>query len=65
MTSHAQNALIAKIKPLENEQKRVIALFHLLDDNIEILAKSLDILAINQNSNDPLMILKTLATDQN
>lgn len=50
MTTHAQSAIIAKIKRLESERKQVMAHLHLLDDNIEILAKSLDILATSQDS---------------
>ena len=49
MTTHAQSAIIAKIKRLENERKQVMAHLHLLDDNIETLSKSLDILAISQD----------------
>lgn len=50
MTSHAESAIVAKIKRLENERKQVLRHLHLLDDNIEILAKSLDILATSQGS---------------
>lgn len=49
MTTHAQSAIIAKIKRLENERKQVMAHLHLLDDNIATLSKSLDILATNQD----------------
>lgn len=49
MPTHAQSAIIAKIKRLENERKQVMAHLHLLDDNIETLAKSLDILQSEQN----------------
>lgn len=49
MPTHAQSAIIAKIKRLENERKQVMAHLHLLDDNIEILSKSLDILQSEQN----------------
>lgn len=50
MTTHAQSAIIAKIKRLENERKQVMAHLHLLNNNIEILSKSLDILATSQDS---------------
>ncbi|WP_208435916.1 hypothetical protein [Bartonella phoceensis] len=46
MTSYAQSAIITKIKRLENERKQVMTHLHLLDDNIEILAKSLDVLIL-------------------
>lgn len=49
MPTHAQSAIIAKIKRLENERKQVMAHLHLLDDNIETLSKSLDILQSNQD----------------
>jgi hypothetical protein len=49
MPTHAQSAIIAKIKRLERERKQVMAHLHLLDDNIETLAKSLDILQSEQN----------------
>ena len=49
MPTHAQSAIIAKIKRLENERQQVMAHLHLLDDNIETLAKSLDILQSEQN----------------
>ena len=49
MPTHAQSAIIAKIKSLENERKQVMAHLHLLDDNIETLAKSLEILATSQD----------------
>ena len=49
MPTHAQSAIIAKIKRLENERKQVMAHLHLLDDNIEILSKSLDILQSSQD----------------
>lgn len=49
MATHAQSAIIAKIKRLENERKQVMTHLHLLDDNIEILAKSLDILQSSQD----------------
>ena len=49
MPTHAQSAIIAKIKRLESERKQVMAHLHLLDDNIETLAKSLDILQSNQD----------------
>lgn len=49
MTTHAQSAIIAKIKRLESERKQVMAHLHLLDANIETLSKSLDILAASQN----------------
>jgi len=39
MPTHAQSAIIAKIKRLENERKQVMAHLHLLDDNIETLCK--------------------------
>lgn len=50
MTSHAESAIVAKIKRLENERKQALKHLHLLDDNIEILAKSLDILATSQDN---------------
>lgn len=53
MPTHAQSAIIAKIKRLENERKQVMAHLHLLDDNIETLAKSLDILQSEQNMTFP------------
>ena len=49
MPTHAQSAIIAKIKRLENERKQVMAHLHLLDDNIETLSKSLNILATSQD----------------
>ena len=49
MPTHAQSAIIAKIKRLENERKQVMAHLHLLDDNIETLSKSLDILQSEQD----------------
>lgn len=49
MPTHAQSAIIAKIKRLESERKQVMAHLHLLDDNIEILSKSLDILQSEQD----------------
>ncbi|MCD0188227.1 hypothetical protein [Acinetobacter sp. PW68] len=49
MPTHAQSAIIAKIKRLESERKQVMAHLHLLDDNIETLSKSLDILQSNQD----------------
>ena len=49
MPTHAQSAIIAKIKRLENERQQVMAHLHLLDDNIETLSKSLDILQSNQD----------------
>ena len=49
MPTHAQSAIIAKIKRLENERKQVMVHLHLLDDNIETLSKSLDILQSNQD----------------
>ena len=49
MPTHAQSAIIAKIKRLEGERKQVMAHLHLLDDNIETLSKSLDILQSNQD----------------
>ena len=42
MTSHAESAIVAKIKRLENERKQALKHLHLLDDNIEILATSQD-----------------------
>ena len=49
MPTHAQSAIIAKIKRLESERAQVMAHLHLLDDNIETLSKSLDILQSNQD----------------
>ena len=49
MPTHAQSAIIAKIKRLESERKQVMAHLHLLDDNIETLSKSLNILATSQD----------------
>lgn len=49
MPTHAQSAIIAKIKRLENERKQVMVHLHLLDDNIKTLSKSLDILQSNQD----------------
>lgn len=49
MPTHAQSAIIAKIKRLESERKQVMAHLHLLDDNIDTLSKSLDILATSQD----------------
>ena len=49
MTTHTQSAIIAKIKRLESERKQVMAHLHLLDDNIETLSKSLDILQSEQD----------------
>ena len=49
MPTHAQSAIIAKIKRLESERKQVMAHLHLLDDNIETLCKSLDILQSEQD----------------
>ena len=49
MPTHTQSAIIAKIKRLENERKQVMVHLHLLDDNIETLSKSLDILQSNQD----------------
>lgn len=50
MTSHTESGIIAKIKRLENERKQVLKHLHLLDDNIETLSKSLDILTTSQDS---------------
>ena len=49
MPTHAQSAIIAKIKRLESERAQVMAHLHLLDDNIETLSKSLDILQSEQD----------------
>ena len=49
MPTHAQSAIIAKIKRLESERKQVMAHLHLLDDSIETLSKSLDILQSSQD----------------
>ena len=49
MPTHAQSAIIAKIKRLENERKQVMVHLHLLDDSIETLSKSLDILQSSQD----------------
>ena len=49
MPTHAQSAIIAKIKRLESERKQVMAHLHLLDDSIETLSKSLDILQSEQD----------------
>ena len=49
MPTHAQSAIIAKIKRLESERAQVMAHLHLLDDNIETLSKSLNILATSQD----------------
>ena len=49
MLTHAQSAIIAKIKRLESERAQVMAHLHLLDDNIETLSKSLDILQSEQD----------------
>ena len=49
MPTHAQSAIVAKIKRLESERKQVMAHLHLLDDNIETLSKSLNILATSQD----------------
>ena len=50
MISHTESGIIAKIKRLENERKQVLKHLHLLNDNIETLSKSLDILATTQDS---------------
>ena len=49
MPTHSQSAIIAKIKRLESERKQVMAHLHLLDDSIETLSKSLDILQSSQD----------------
>ncbi len=49
MPTHAQIAIITKIKRLESDRAQVMAHLHLLDDNIETLTKSLDILQSEQD----------------